>query len=403
MNTLDTTIVEGDLSIDGSLGSQVLTLISSFSGGDDDGGVGHFDSTSKLILQSFQRAGTDGYGQVAHIESYKWDSKQMLAWFIPNSYDGTTGDPIGSLTPKVWIGAHAQSTDQTLNHNHWEIETPDSEGYLRGRFTVDFAATTTQNGTASSNDPASPGIGLDKTIIATNQADFVVRTSYPTFQAGDTTTPTGPSLQSALRLDGPSGIAQDIQFSRDNFGTNRRWAIRNSADAESGSNAGALFQVIGYDDSGTLLGTALQITRSTGAVTIGATSTYKGGLTVNRTTGSSITATNTGIGATAYLATVADTTSRVLAGGVSGDSSQRTVIYADGKQEWGSGSASRDTNLYRKSAGVLSSDYKITATEGIGIGNSANASTLGTLTKKMEVFDASGNSIGFIPIYSSIT
>lgn len=40
---------------------------------------------------------------------------------------------------------------------------------------------------------------------------------------------------------------------------------------------------------------------------------------------------------------------------------------------------------------------------GLGVSNSANATSLGSVVKKMEVFDASGNSLGFVPIYNSIT
>lgn len=39
----------------------------------------------------------------------------------------------------------------------------------------------------------------------------------------------------------------------------------------------------------------------------------------------------------------------------------------------------------------------------LGVGNSASATAVGTLSKKMEVFDASGASIGFVPIYTTIT
>jgi hypothetical protein len=41
--------------------------------------------------------------------------------------------------------------------------------------------------------------------------------------------------------------------------------------------------------------------------------------------------------------------------------------------------------------------------EGIGIGNSLVATTAGTIVRKMEVFDVSGNSLGFVPIYDSIS
>lgn len=39
----------------------------------------------------------------------------------------------------------------------------------------------------------------------------------------------------------------------------------------------------------------------------------------------------------------------------------------------------------------------------LGVGNSASATTPGTVVKKIEVFDASGTSLGFLPVYDSIT
>jgi hypothetical protein len=51
----------------------------------------------------------------------------------------------------------------------------------------------------------------------------------------------------------------------------------------------------------------------------------------------------------------------------------------------------------------LTSSGKVLANAGLGVGNSASATTTGSVTKKMEVFDASGNSLGFVPIYGSIT
>lgn len=60
-------------------------------------------------------------------------------------------------------------------------------------------------------------------------------------------------------------------------------------------------------------------------------------------------------------------------------------------------------NLYRSAANVLKTDDKLITAIGLGVGNSASATTLGTLSKKMEVFDASGASLGFVPIYATIT
>lgn len=39
----------------------------------------------------------------------------------------------------------------------------------------------------------------------------------------------------------------------------------------------------------------------------------------------------------------------------------------------------------------------------LGVGNSATGSTLGTVVKKVEIFNASGTSLGFVPVYNSIT
>lgn len=40
---------------------------------------------------------------------------------------------------------------------------------------------------------------------------------------------------------------------------------------------------------------------------------------------------------------------------------------------------------------------------GLGVGNSAAGDTLGTVIKKIEVFDQNGDSLGFIPVYNEIT
>lgn len=82
--------------------------------------------------------------------------------------------------------------------------------------------------------------------------------------------------------------------------------------------------------------------------------------------------------------------------------------YPNGRIEWGPETVAtagvRDTNLYRRDANQLKTDDKFLAAAGIGVGNSASASVaVGSLVKKIEVFDASGNSLGFVPVYSSIT
>jgi hypothetical protein len=83
---------------------------------------------------------------------------------------------------------------------------------------------------------------------------------------------------------------------------------------------------------------------------------------------------------------------------------RRFALQRNGKMTWGNGLDLEDTNLYRNAADQLKTDDKLLAALGIGVGNSAAASSaVGTLVKKIEVFDASGNSLGFVPVYSSIT
>lgn len=53
--------------------------------------------------------------------------------------------------------------------------------------------------------------------------------------------------------------------------------------------------------------------------------------------------------------------------------------------------------------GVIAATGKVTASAGLGVGNSAAASTPGTVVKKIQVFDASGTSLGYIAVYNAIT
>jgi len=46
---------------------------------------------------------------------------------------------------------------------------------------------------------------------------------------------------------------------------------------------------------------------------------------------------------------------------------------------------------------------KVLVTGGLGVGNSASATTPGTVVKKIQVFDALGFSLGYIPVYDAIT
>jgi hypothetical protein len=86
------------------------------------------------------------------------------------------------------------------------------------------------------------------------------------------------------------------------------------------------------------------------------------------------------------------------------EANPRLAVGVDGKLTFGRGGANAlSTNLYESAADTLKTDDKLLAVGGIGVGNSVAATTPGSVTRKMEVFDASGASLGFVPIYAAIT
>lgn len=58
----------------------------------------------------------------------------------------------------------------------------------------------------------------------------------------------------------------------------------------------------------------------------------------------------------------------MLFGGVTGESVNRFSMNTSGRMDWGSGSATRDTNLYRNTANELKTDDKFTAALGVNVG-----------------------------------
>lgn len=59
--------------------------------------------------------------------------------------------------------------------------------------------------------------------------------------------------------------------------------------------------------------------------------------------------------------------------------------------------------MYRSGPGQIKTDGKLLAAGGLGVGNSAPASRPGAVVRKIEVFSATGASLGWLPVYSSIT
>jgi hypothetical protein len=65
-------------------------------------------------------------------------------------------------------------------------------------------------------------------------------------------------------------------------------------------------------------------------------------------------------------------------------------------------SPSGDAGLYRHGPGALATGGRILARGGIGVGNSRRATTLGRVVRKVEVFDAQGRPLGYVPVYNAI-
>ncbi|MGA5116856.1 hypothetical protein [Streptomyces pseudogriseolus] len=391
----------------GPAASTGINVLSSFDGGEDEGQPGQYDSTGRINLYSYQRANQNAFGENIRNFAMRSDAKTMQAFYMPvdgskkGGYDPTSRDPKTSgvsWKPVVWQGAHYEANNHASIHGHWELEIADASGALQGRLEIPFIDQAADGSKAL--DQAT--IGVDYTNIRTNLADFSVRAQN--IVSGPYT-----GQNTGLRVGGNNSVNKDVMLSisSDMATSGRRWVIRANTTTESGGNAGTDLQILNYDDAGAVIGTAIGVERANGNVTIGAAPpgalarlhvappTNKHGVIVKPAASQGSNA--------AYAAQLTAATDRLLDVRVTGDALARLTQYTDGKIEWGDGTNSRDTNLYRSGANVLKTDDKLIAALGIGVGNSASATTLGTVTRKMEVFDASGASLGFVPIYNAIT
>jgi hypothetical protein len=362
--TINTTSAAGTIPIGPTGAVQTgLAVQSSYAGGDDDGSG--TDSTGRINLYSYQRANTRSFGETIRNFAMRSDAKTMQAFYMPvqtstrkGGYSASTRDPMTSgvsWKPVAWQGAHYEANDHGSIHGHWELEVADSTGALQGRLEVPFIDQAVDG--AHAIDQAM--IGVDWTNIRTNLADFSVRAQSITSGAYSGT-------NTALRVGGNNSVNKDLHLSiSSDMGTaGRRWVLRANTTTEAGSNAGTDFQLLRYDDTGAQLGTAIGVERSTGNILIGATPpgaqarlhivppTTKHGVSVVPTSSQGSNG--------AYDAQLTLAGDRAYQTTVAGDANRRMVIYADGKHEWGDGTAGRDTNLYRSAADTLTTDDSLT-------------------------------------------
>lgn len=341
--------LNGDLNVGEANTSEArsLNLLSSFEGGEDNGSG--TDTTSRINLYSYQRASFHSFGENIRRYLMRKDAKSMDTWYFPDGGYDADRNPVGTMKPVVWTGAHWEANNHASNHKHWSVETPDSGGGLQTRFEVRWGDPSVDSSIA----------GLDKTLIMTNLSDFVVRTTN----------------NQQLRLSSNTSYDKDIMFSGDHEGSDafRRWRIRVTSGTED-------FQIGRFNNSGVLQDNPLAIARSTGKVTVTGT-----GLDVTRAGGTALAVTQSTAGATAMNLFGADSAVRAFQMQVTGDSFGRLAMYTSGLMEWGDGSGSRDTNLYRSAADTLRTDdnfvvgANLTVSSSLGLSDGATI-TVGTTT-----------------------
>lgn len=101
-----------------------------------------------------------------------------------------------------------------------------------------------------------------------------------------------------------------------------------------------------------------------------------------------------------YLCERTNAGDNTFASKVTGDSYNRFTMYSQGEMRVGSGSATADVIVGRVAANVWGC---AASGDGLAVGNSAAATTPGSVVKKIEIFDHTGASLGFIPVYNAIT
>lgn len=99
-----------------------------------------------------------------------------------------------------------------------------------------------------------------------------------------------------------------------------------------------------------------------------------------------------------------DSYSQILQSFISGESYARLQIYSDGRIIFGNGksNASIRFEVFDENSLKLS-NANLFISKKLGVGNTESATTLGTLIKKFEIVNENGVSMGYIPIYNSIS
>ncbi len=293
----------------------------------DDGGEHTTDSTSRLVLNSYQRAeDTGNYGEVARIYSDHARSKQMFAWYKRFNTGATTFTDSGD----VWNATDnyledsdrvVLSTTGTLPTGY-SVGTTTNEGVTTGTvYYVVSAATNTFQLSATKGGAAVVGTGTgsgtitytivpqlkawcgwhylpndvsdtlsphDHWSVETNDADGLIRTRFEVVAANADTTQVNTFNSNFTVIQGTNGVSgldgQSKSFAIYTAGDNRdktlRWAMQGNATSESGSNVGTDYQISRFADNGNFIDAPFLLKRSTGYLNLGSTATPSHSLTV---------------------------------------------------------------------------------------------------------------------------
>jgi hypothetical protein len=327
-------VIDDDVTI-GSTANPSTLLVRSSPAGGTNGGPGIFDSTGRVVLETYQPH-FNHYGESIRVELKDARAKGMLtyraAWPTPHYADGDftwiDGHP---STPQsvAWIGAHFLNNDdpsslaKNLQHGHIGFEVPDSTGSLRTRLEIKFV------------DPVTGKIGTEKTAIRTNMADFEVQVS----ERGE-----------QLRVVGSDNHHREIVFAtRVGNGREPRWSLR---AAEGQVN----LELCRYQAGNVYVDSPFGVDRGTGLVTVGGGRGTAAGLKVIQDGGVGITVTPLAAGGQGVLVAGTDATARAYESEVAGDAQRRFVTLVDGTMQWGTGAAARDTQLYRRAPNQVGTD-----------------------------------------------
>jgi len=220
-----------------------LKLLSS-----DEGGLNDSDSTSRLILESYQKAqknnqsGTEAahYGELIRMVAKHQQAKAAIA--IQEGYINPESEP----RTVAWLVAHGEANDSTPEnpvwHNHFSIELPDENGQLQTIFEFPFAPADVPN-----------AFGLPMNDMMARSTNKLV--------AGN----------QGLYIEGKPGADRSIKFGSGKYAKDedRRWSIGADTSAETGAQKGSDFRINRYKDDGTFWDTVFFINRSGGRIGIG--------------------------------------------------------------------------------------------------------------------------------------